>query len=794
MKRGARKSRGWIFLALLAGLMLAPTSGMAQESATDTYTNPVSDPTIDVFPSPSVIRAKDGYWYGYTGTQPLLQSKGDDSLHYGAIIRSDNLVDWEYVGDAFDAPDADTRPDWHEPESKIWAPETRYIDGEYRYYYSHARTPPATGYFSVGMATGPTPTGPWTDSGGPVIPEGECDTFTEIDPAHITDDNGTRYLYWGSFRHMCVGELNDAGTKVVGDVTEVYEGFAEGAYVIKRGEYYYLFTAESNCCFGEYSGHQVRAGRSKSPRGPFLDPAGVPMTAPSTKGSFVVEANGNKWVGPGHNSVQTDLSGQDWFVYMAIPRDKPYLDPPYENLSNRKLMIDRLDWVDGWPVVNAGAGPSEEPKPAPVTDWLEGSEFNDGRIPANWRRSGAGADRWKIGEDPAARGFVAQPQDTRDATYLVSQPVRSDDVRAEADLRIAEGSDGTAGLVLAYRSVNSHISVTIDPVARELVTSVVVGRERLRETTTLPDNFDVNAWHHVAAELRGRDLHVEIADGTMMNPQLQQDVKVPQSIAHAGAVGVASTEGGLEADNVGVAELYSPVTEAVAEAPLGEVDAAFSDEFDDGIAPGSQDDPKPWTWVRNREGAEADGAFTWDPTSFQELFRGGVNNASVLLQDIPQGDFTVETKMHFPGTIPANQAGLIMYVNDDLYLKLANTSTRLGTHPGIPDAERTPYQQVDFAYENHPNPKGRTSYGKMYVGTPADTLWLRLNVHIDPVNGEYEIRASSSRDGKTWDVSGVWTLPADADIRMGLIRMNNPEIPAEFEYFRTYRTQTQPGR
>ncbi|MHC3430427.1 family 43 glycosylhydrolase, partial [Streptomyces sp. DT18] len=54
------------------------------------------------------------------------------------------------------------QPAWH-GGSRLWAPDSRYTDGQYTLYYSG----PARN--TVGVAPAPTPTGPWTDRGA-VLP------------------------------------------------------------------------------------------------------------------------------------------------------------------------------------------------------------------------------------------------------------------------------------------------------------------------------------------------------------------------------------------------------------------------------------------------------------------------------------------------------------------------------------------------------------------------------------------------------------------------------------------------
>ena len=136
----------------------------------------------------------------------------------------------------------------------------------------------------------------------------------------------------------------------------------EGAYVIRHGDWYYLFASAANCCAGPTTGYSVFAGRSRSPAGPFADRDGVSLLASRVGGTPVIQPNGNRWIGTGHNAVVTDLAGQDWLVYHAIDRGRPYLNEPY-GVNRRPMLIDRLDWVRGWPTARA----SDSPQAAPVT-------------------------------------------------------------------------------------------------------------------------------------------------------------------------------------------------------------------------------------------------------------------------------------------------------------------------------------------------------------------------------------------------------------------------------------------
>ncbi|HEX2157938.1 MAG TPA: family 43 glycosylhydrolase [Actinomycetes bacterium] len=731
-----------LLLALcLAGVALTPR---AAEAGPGTYTNPVSRDFADTFADPAVIKAKDGYWYAYGTTDPL--EEGERTRHLIPISRSTDLVNWTYVGDAFTEQ---TLPGWADAAAgaALWAPDIRYLDGTYYLYYVVTQTTetPEPNDNAIGVATSDSPTGPWKDSGDPVVGPrrgnsgNPGDFLWTFDPSQFTALDGTRYLYYGSYYGgIWVTELNEDATEAVGPQTQVaIDNRYEGAYVIHHGGWYYLFASEANCCAGPTTGYTVFAGRSRSPRGPFVDRDGISLLANRVGGTIVVTPNGNRWVGTGHNAVITDLAGQDWFVYHAIDRSDPFLDEPY-GINERPMLLDRLDWSDGWPTVRAGRWASEGPQRAPVTDWTVSGEFD--LTPASC--------------DPAVE---------------VTEGKSPADYRAEGDLRLDPGATA-AGLVTSWRSPRNYVVSWLDREAGALVTDVVRGGKSLgRNASDLPDDFRYDTWHNVAAELRGRLLKVEVTESRLNDPVAVQRRLLPPGTGGKGAVGAAARCGPAEAANLGAAPLYEPVRRLAPPPRVGEL--VFADGFNDGVVAN-----RGWTWVRPDPNAtETGGVLRW-PTQAADLVGAG-NDASVLLRDAPTGAYTVETRLAIdldPADAVRNfqQAGLIAYVSDDHFLRLS--------HVAIWNTRQTEFgKEMPFA--------GRTSYGGMAIGTPAPVTWLRLSHRIDPANGEHEFRAASSRDGRNWTWGGVWTLPADTQPRIGLISHGGAGAVAEFDYVRIYR-------
>ncbi|WP_328491807.1 family 43 glycosylhydrolase [Streptomyces sp. NBC_00414] len=757
----------------LAGLLLAvlppARTAAASPARAATYTNPVTAGTVDTFPDPAVIRGKDGYWYAYGTQNPVFQSRGETGERMLPILKSADLTHWTYAGQVFTPG---TQPAWHSG-SRLWAPDIRYTNGHYNLFYS------VPDKDTVGVATAPTPTGPWTDAGAVLPADSGCATG-DIDQAQFTDVGGQPYLYWGSYDAICVARMNGDRTRVEGTVTEVAQGRRmEGGFVVRRDGSYYLFYSDAGCCDGAYSGYQVKVGRSTSPTGPFTDDRGVDLMSPVSKGGIVVGSS-DRWIGPGHNALQTDLSGQDWLVYHAIPADDPDLGllPGIDRtLSRRPMLVDRLDWTDGWPVVRAGAGPSSDGSEVPVTTWKEGGTFNDGSL-RGWQAQGSGTAAWATATEQDPGTFVTHTGDATDPAFLVTSGNAPSEVRAEADLRVT-AAGGSAGLVLAYKNPANHVVAWLDRARNALVTDVrVKGVSAGQHVTALPSGYQWDAWRNVAAELRGNRLTVEVSADRLRDAVAIQTRTVPAVAVRAGKVGTAALGGGAAADNVGAVKLYEPVTRRVADPRPGAPLPAYSDEFD------SDSLSSDWSWVRGPAAGTAtdEGVLSW-PTQNAELHLG-TNSAPVLTRAAPAGDFTVETKLDLANGPGNQQAGLVLYGGDDRYFKLVHAVLPV-SHT---DGKVT--HVTEFAKEGArptTTPPTAVAYGPMFGGPPARTLWMRLAYHADEVGGEHEVRAATSTDGVHWTWTGVWTLPKEQALRIGLVSLNTAGSTARFAYVRTYR-------
>ena len=330
---------------------------------------------------PSVIRSRtagDDAWYMVCTSDALgdWDRNGGGGYRYRTlpILRSTDLVHWSYVGDAVTAP-----PSWAETWSYLWAPEFEYVNGLYYVYYAATDTRPATSGepncgsdSAIGVAISASPAGPYTHVSAPVVAPRRagagCSFYATIDPEVTLTGAGQRSIYYGSFsggievRTLSAdGRSSDAGSAVRVAASDRFEA----PEVVRKDGWYYLLLSASTCCDGPASGYTVVAGRAASPTGPFVDRDGIPLDTARAGGTPVLAATGNRWVGPGHNTVLQDLADGWWTIYHAIEEADPWFEGSV-GYTRRPPLLDPLDWVDGWPTVRGGWWVSDCRQPSPV--------------------------------------------------------------------------------------------------------------------------------------------------------------------------------------------------------------------------------------------------------------------------------------------------------------------------------------------------------------------------------------------------------------------------------------------
>ncbi|MBO7068203.1 MAG: family 43 glycosylhydrolase [Bacteroidaceae bacterium] len=331
-------------IRVLATALLVLTASLT--TLADTYTNPVI--TLDVA-DPTVQRGTDGAWYCVaTG---------------GGMYRSSDLTHWISCGSAFM-----DYPCWNEGYV-VWATDISRVGKGYIMHYALAKWGDET-ITGIGAATAQTVEGPYRDM-GKMFATAESGVKNCIDPCYI-EEGDRKYLVWGSFNGIYIAELEDDGFTVRWNTKKQIAGTGfEGAMLHRHGGYYYLLASVGSCCEGANSTYKTVVGRSTSLMGEYEARSnnGTLWSKKMLKNAYdVLISRNNRFVGPGHNSeIITDDEGQDWILYHAYDMT--------QNESERMLMLDRIVWEDGWPMIEGGT-PSTSPQQAPVFHSGDGAKVS----------------------------------------------------------------------------------------------------------------------------------------------------------------------------------------------------------------------------------------------------------------------------------------------------------------------------------------------------------------------------------------------------------------------------------
>jgi GH43 family beta-xylosidase len=259
---------------------------------------------------------------------------------------STDLVRWSDAGHVFPSG---TRPAW--ASGDFWAPELHRVGDRWLVYYSARNA--ADGSLALGAATADDPLGPYTDLGRPLLHDPNPGV---IDAHYFEAPDGSRYLTWkvdgnavGRPTPIYIQPVAADGTTLTGSRTEILRndrawegGLVEGQWMVHRDGTYYLFYSGNGYATTRYAAGVARAS---SPLGPF------------TKLADPILTSNHAFAGPGHGSVLLGPRG-DWVhVYHAWVAGRVGSDP------GRLVLVDRVDWHDGWPAMASSPSPRSQPLP-----------------------------------------------------------------------------------------------------------------------------------------------------------------------------------------------------------------------------------------------------------------------------------------------------------------------------------------------------------------------------------------------------------------------------------------------
>lgn len=298
-------------LSIIASLMLASTA-MAQDSPTQWNSPRTGNPIIPGYFADPTIRKFGDTYYLYATTDGTGNGYGPAQVWVSKDFRN-----WKNI-----------LLNWPTTEV-VWAPDVvQQPDGSFRYYYC---TP-----CEVRVGESNSPIGPWRNRLGQtdavLVPDRFVHNAITLDPQLFRDDDGSEYLYfgtWGIYKGFGCGvaKLSPDGKsfteKKLIENTEITD-FFEAPFVFKKNGVYY-FTYSSGSCHDDT--YRVQYAVSKTgPMGPY-----------QYKGCILKTNVDGTIHGPGHHSILVD--GDHY--YMVYHRHN---NPHSIHGFHRQLCIDEMQF------------------------------------------------------------------------------------------------------------------------------------------------------------------------------------------------------------------------------------------------------------------------------------------------------------------------------------------------------------------------------------------------------------------------------------------------------------------
>jgi beta-xylosidase len=187
--------------------------------------------------------------------------------------------------------------------------------------------------------------GPWSD---PI----NLNVYGLIDPGHVVDRQGNRFLY---FNRGMVVPLTEDGLAAAGEVQKVYDGWQypsewvvecmclEAPKLTYRNGFYYLVSAQGGTA-DPSTAHMAVVARATAPLGPWQNSPYNPLVR--------TQSRHEPWWRQGHGTLIDDPDGRWWLLYTGYEKG-------YTFLGKQSLLLP-VEWTaDGWPRIVPGATPTD---------------------------------------------------------------------------------------------------------------------------------------------------------------------------------------------------------------------------------------------------------------------------------------------------------------------------------------------------------------------------------------------------------------------------------------------------
>lgn len=294
------------------------------------------------YADPTIVRVNNDFYMTHTS----------HAYYPGLLIwHSKDLKHWTPVSRAL-----------YQNIGTVWAPEFIHYQNKFYIYFP---TDKGGNY----VITADRPEGPWSD---PVKLN-----VNGIDPGHIADAGGNRYLHVNMGRMV---KLSSDGLKAMTKEEKVYDGWQypsdwvvecfclESPKLFFHNGFYYMVSAEGGTS-GPSTSHMAVVARSKSCAGPWENSPHNPLI----RTYFPKE----EWVSKGHGTIFEDSRGKWHVVYHAY-------DPLNRHLG-RSTLIEDIEWTeDGWPLVKSRNDASRIRYEYSDNTLLESDDFSSDKLKWQW--------------------------------------------------------------------------------------------------------------------------------------------------------------------------------------------------------------------------------------------------------------------------------------------------------------------------------------------------------------------------------------------------------------------------
>ncbi len=334
----------------IAGFGLDRAQAWQSDNGDGTFTNP---PLYADYPDPDIIRVTNDF---YMVSTTFVDTPGINVLH------STDLVNWEIVSHAATNLDGGNRYNMiggTAYRGGFWASSIRYYNGTF-YVVANPTFANSRIYYTTNIA------GPW-----------QCYQLNQVtyDPGLLIDTDGKGYIVAGHGPES-VFVLNANFSQIVAVSNNVVNATGEGSHVVKRGNYYYVFTA-----FPGTWPYQLLCSRATNIFGPY-----------ETNHVCLTELTG------GHQGGIVDMpDGSD---YGFVMKDS--------GAVGRMTYISPIFWTNGWPawgtINNPGRVPGAATKPIqgmPLMQPATSDEFTNSVLGLQWQ--------WNHNPDNIRWSLTARP-------------------------------------------------------------------------------------------------------------------------------------------------------------------------------------------------------------------------------------------------------------------------------------------------------------------------------------------------------------------------------------------------